>query len=63
MLSSFAVPELLKANGQIVFLSSCMAQLRMPFFSDYCLSKHALNRLVEFVAVGKVRDGNFMNHD
>ncbi|KAI0249073.1 NAD-P-binding protein [Lactifluus subvellereus] len=47
----FAVPELLKTNGQVVVLTSAAAQLRVPFASDYCVSKHALHRLAEFVAI------------
>jgi NAD(P)-dependent dehydrogenase (short-subunit alcohol dehydrogenase family) len=52
-LSSFAVPELVKTKGQIIVLSSAAAQNRVPFASDYCISKHALHRLAEFVVIGK----------
>jgi NAD(P)-dependent dehydrogenase (short-subunit alcohol dehydrogenase family) len=51
--SSFAVPELVKTKGQIVVVSSAAAQIRIPCASDYCVSKHAIHRLAEFVAVGK----------
>ncbi|KAI0064178.1 NAD-P-binding protein [Artomyces pyxidatus] len=47
----FAVPELLKTKGQIIVVGSGVAQLRIPTLSDYCLSKHSLGRLVEFVAL------------
>ncbi|KAI0265622.1 NAD-P-binding protein [Gloeopeniophorella convolvens] len=47
----YAVPELLKTKGKIVALSSGAAQYRLPFASDYCISKFAVNRFVEFVAV------------
>jgi hypothetical protein len=53
MLTSFSVPELVKTNGQIVILSSMSAQLRVPCFSDYCVSKHALHCLAECVVTGK----------
>jgi NAD(P)-dependent dehydrogenase (short-subunit alcohol dehydrogenase family) len=52
-LSSFAVRELVKTSGQIVVVSSIMAQIRIPFASEYCVSKHALHRLAEFVAIGR----------
>ena len=35
------------------------AQLRMPFSSEYCTSKHALIRFAEFITVGK----SLENHD
>ena len=53
-MSSFAVPELLKTKGQVVILSSGASQLRLPKASEYCLSKHAMLRFAEFVAIGKV---------
>lgn len=49
---SFSVPELVKADGRIVVLSSGAAQYRTALYSEYCLSKHALNRLAELVVVG-----------
>ncbi|KAH9071578.1 NAD-P-binding protein [Lactarius deliciosus] len=39
-----------KTSGRIVVVSSGAAQLRIPLASDYSTSKHALNRLVEFIA-------------
>jgi len=47
----FSVPELVKTGGQIVVLSSLCAQFRLAFISEYCVSKHALHRLAEFVVV------------
>ncbi|KAH9042845.1 NAD-P-binding protein [Lactarius hengduanensis] len=40
-----------KTGGRIVVVSSNGAQLRIPHASDYATSKHALNRLVEFIAL------------
>ncbi|KAH9034068.1 NAD-P-binding protein [Lactarius pseudohatsudake] len=40
-----------KTSGRIVVVSSGAAQLRLPLASDYATSKHALNRLVEFIAL------------
>ncbi|KAI0265845.1 NAD-P-binding protein [Gloeopeniophorella convolvens] len=46
-----SLPALEEANGRIVVVSSSAAQLRMPNASDYCVSKHAVGRLVEFIAL------------
>jgi NAD(P)-dependent dehydrogenase (short-subunit alcohol dehydrogenase family) len=51
---SFAIPELLKTKGRIVAVSSTAAQLRIPFSSDYCTSKHALIRFAEFIPIGEL---------
>ncbi|KAI9447682.1 NAD-P-binding protein [Lactarius indigo] len=40
-----------KTGGRIVVVSSNAAQLRIPHVSDYGTSKHAINRLVEFIAL------------
>ncbi|KAH9173342.1 NAD-P-binding protein [Lactarius sanguifluus] len=40
-----------KTCGRIVVVSSDGAQLRIPHASDYVTSKHALNRLVEVIAL------------
>ena len=48
-LGSYALPELSKTRGYLIIVSSVAAQLRFPNSSDYGLSKHALNRLGEFV--------------
>ena len=50
---SSAVSALEKTQGYIVALSSMGAQLRFPGASDPCISKHAVNRLVEFIVLGK----------
>ena len=50
---SFSVPELLKTKGQIVVLTSPAAQTRAPNASEYCLSKHAINRFAEFITIGE----------
>ena len=54
VLRSFSVPELMKTKGQIVMLTSAAAQLRVPNVSDYCLSKHAINRFAEFITIGEL---------
>ncbi|KAI0265848.1 NAD-P-binding protein [Gloeopeniophorella convolvens] len=38
-------------NGYIIIVSGAGAQLRIPFGSDYATSKHAVGRLVEFIAL------------
>lgn len=40
-----------KTGGRIVVITSSFAQQRILRASDYCTSKHALNRLVEFIAL------------
>jgi NAD(P)-dependent dehydrogenase (short-subunit alcohol dehydrogenase family) len=50
---SFSVPELLKTKGQIVILTSTAAQLRAPNSSEYCLSKHVINRFAELITIGE----------
>jgi NAD(P)-dependent dehydrogenase (short-subunit alcohol dehydrogenase family) len=50
---SFSIPELLKTKGQVVILSGKAAQVRGPNASDYCLSKHAINRFAEFITIGE----------
>ena len=40
-------------QGYIVVISSVGAQLRVPGASDACISKFAVNRLVEFIVLGK----------
>jgi hypothetical protein len=42
-----------KTQGYIVAITSLGAQLRIPGGSDGCITKHAVNRLVEFIALGK----------
>ncbi len=46
-----------RSGGHLVLLSSVGAQLLMPGASDYQTSKHALNRLCEFVQVDHGDDG------
>jgi hypothetical protein len=48
-----SVPALQASKGYFIVVSSVGAQLRVPGASDYCISKHAVNRLVEFIAVGE----------
>ena len=50
--ASFAIPHLQKTNGYSVIVTSLGANLRIPFASDYCVSKHALIRFVEFIVLG-----------
>jgi len=47
----FSVPELQKSKGQVVILTSGAALYRLPAASEYCISKHAINRLAEFVTL------------
>ena len=53
LLPSFSVPELLKTKGQVVILGSRTCQVRIPNASEYCISKHAMLRLAEFVTIGE----------
>ncbi|KZV67317.1 NAD-P-binding protein [Peniophora sp. CONT] len=46
-----SIPELLKSKGQIIVTSSSAAHFRIPAFLDYSVSKHALNRFVEILAL------------
>jgi NAD(P)-dependent dehydrogenase (short-subunit alcohol dehydrogenase family) len=46
-----------KSSGHLILLSSIGAQLLMPGASDYQTSKHAINRLCEFVQVDHGDDG------
>jgi NAD(P)-dependent dehydrogenase (short-subunit alcohol dehydrogenase family) len=54
IVSSAAVPALEKTQGYIIAISSIGAQLRFPGASDGCITKHAVNRLVEFIILGKI---------
>ncbi|KAF5372493.1 hypothetical protein D9758_005179 [Tetrapyrgos nigripes] len=45
----FSLPHLSTTSGYFIAVSSIGAQMRLPFASAYPLSKHALNRFVEFV--------------
>lgn len=49
VLLSFALPELVKTKGYNIIIGSVGAQMRMPFASSYVVSKHALNRLNEYI--------------
>ena len=53
LLFSTALPELLKTRGQIVVVTSAAAHLRAVPLASYCISKHSIDRLGEFVALGK----------
>ncbi|VDC07856.1 unnamed protein product [Peniophora sp. CBMAI 1063] len=46
-----ALKHLKETNGYVVGVSSWSALLRQPSSSDYCISKLALNRFIEFVAL------------
>ncbi|KZV66569.1 NAD-P-binding protein [Peniophora sp. CONT] len=46
-----ALKHLEKTNGYVIALSSIGAQLRNQSASDYGISKFALNRLIEFIAL------------
>ncbi|NMC20435.1 MAG: SDR family oxidoreductase [Thermogutta sp.] len=45
------------SGGHLILVSSVGAQLLMPTASDYQTSKHAINRLCEFVQVDHGQDG------
>ncbi|KAH9032743.1 hypothetical protein EDB84DRAFT_1270510 [Lactarius hengduanensis] len=47
-----SLPALEKTSGRIMVISSSGAQLRVPYASGYTTSKHPINRLVEFIALG-----------
>ncbi len=58
----FVIPHLIKSakenkGGYLIFLSSIGAQLVMPGASDYQISKHAINRLCEFVNAEYTEEG------
>lgn len=63
----FAMPHLIdsakrfasegRSGGHLILLSSIGAQLLMPGASDYQTSKHAINRLCEFVQSDHEKDG------
>ncbi|MEL6759798.1 MAG: SDR family oxidoreductase [Myxococcota bacterium] len=46
-----------RSGGHLILLSSIGAQLLMPGASDYQTSKHAINRLCEFVQSDHEKDG------
>jgi len=46
-----SVTGLQASSGYFIAVSSVGAQLRIPGASDYCISKHTINRLVEFIAI------------
>ncbi|KAF7330899.1 NAD-P-binding protein [Mycena venus] len=48
-IAHFALPELAKTKGYNIIIGSVGAQMRMPFASSYVTSKHALNRLNEYI--------------
>jgi short-subunit dehydrogenase len=52
IIPSSSIPELQKTKGHVVIISSGAAQVRIPNMSEYCISKHAINRFVEFIAIG-----------
>ncbi|KAF5343055.1 hypothetical protein D9758_011131 [Tetrapyrgos nigripes] len=45
----FGLPYLDTSSGYFLVIGSIGAQMRMPFASAYVLSKHAVNRLVEYI--------------
>lgn len=66
-ISRFTLPHLIESakkraaegsnGGHLILMSSIGAQLLMPTASDYQTSKHAINRLCEFVNVDHGEDG------
>jgi NAD(P)-dependent dehydrogenase (short-subunit alcohol dehydrogenase family) len=67
LLARFCLPHLIEsarkysamgsAGGHLILISSVGAQLLMPGASDYQTSKHAINRLCEFINVDHGEDG------
>lgn len=51
MTCSAAIPHLQKTTGRIITVGSNAGQLRLPLCSDYCTSKFAIQRFIEFVAI------------
>ncbi|KAG8981283.1 hypothetical protein FRC05_004185 [Tulasnella sp. 425] len=52
------LPELVKTgNGYFIALSSSLAQARIPGESAYNITKHAVNRLIEWVDIEYKKDG------
>ncbi|THU86519.1 NAD-P-binding protein [Dendrothele bispora CBS 962.96] len=47
----FGLPHLDKSSGYFLVIGSVGAQMKMPFASSYVLSKHAVNRLVEYIKI------------
>ncbi|VDB92024.1 unnamed protein product [Peniophora sp. CBMAI 1063] len=46
-----AIPELLKAKGQIIVSTTDLAHVRLPLLSDMSISKHTVNRFIEILAL------------
>ena len=53
VLPSYTLPHLDRTKGYLVIISSGAAQLRIPYASNYCVSKHAVGRFNEFIAMGE----------
>lgn len=51
-LAHYSLPHLEETCGYLLVVSSVGAQSRISYSSPYCISKHALNRFVEFVTIG-----------
>ena len=51
---SYSIPELKKTKGAFVATTSRLAVIRLRTASDYSISKLAVNRLIEFAALGKL---------
>ena len=47
------LPYIEKAGGYIIVTSAEASHTRFPGASDYHISKHAINRLVEYIVLGK----------
>ena len=55
MFTSAAATALEQSHGYFVATSASGAQVRVPGASDMNISKHAVNRLVEFIVLGSFR--------
>ncbi|TFK67274.1 NAD-P-binding protein [Pluteus cervinus] len=50
-IAHFTIPELAKTKGYHIIIGSIGGQLRTPFASSYGISKHAVNRLNEYILI------------
>jgi len=61
-LAHYTLPRLEESEGYLVVVSSVGAQSRITYSSPYSISKHALNRFVEFVTIEHPKVKSFSFH-
>jgi len=61
-LAHYSLPHLEETCGYLLVVSSVGAQSRISYSSPYCISKHALNRFVEFVTIEHPNVKSFSFH-